>query len=608
MVQDQRARFQQLITQLSGRVKKQPQSAIDEIEKLLIKVGQEPNLLHLAGLAHCNLGQHAQGIDYLLRSLQSHAEQPEVHNNLGNNFKVLGELDKAEQHYRAAIELNQQFVEAWKNLGLLLLSQQRYEEARQCLKAGLALRPEDCSLLTSMGNVHRLEEDFERAMALYENALALNPNYVTALNNLGLCYKLTEKPARAADYFDRAGKLAPNIAEIAFNHGNAVFEMGDYPRAEALYLSAIGKNPAYILAHETLSELYWQLGQDFRIRESYDSVLAQHPDSPQLRYSLIQVLRNCGLYGKAREEVEAAVRFGSSARLLHLSGQLHASQEDYVQAQACFEQALEEGFDLVIAQDLTRLHIIEGEYDKALEILKQAQLAKPDDQLNWALVGQCWRLQGDPRYQWLIDYDRDVRVFTLATPEGYASLDEFLSELCAVLLKMHTTKLAPSRQTLVNGTQTPGRLLHKPHPVIAKYKWALEQAVTKYIEAMPDDDKHPLFSRKSKTFEFSGSWSVKLTEGGFHVNHVHPAGWISSACYIHLPQSMGSAEDNEGCIKFGESPMHLGEREGVEKIVRPLAGQLALFPSYLWHGTYDVHCAEGDFRLTAPFDVVPIAG
>jgi len=124
---------------------------------------------------------------------------------------------------------------------------------------------------------------------------------------------------------------------------------------------------------------------------------------------------------------------------------------------------------------------------------------------------------------------------------------------------------------------------------------------------MPEDDSHPLFSRKAKSFRFSGSWSVKLVSGGFHVNHVHPEGWISSACYIYLPESMKSSDSNEGCIKFGESPLNLGEREGIERIVRPQAGQMALFPSYCWHGTFDVHCGEDDFRLTAPLDVVPVA-
>ena len=50
----------------------------------------------------------------------------------------------------------------------------------------------------------------------------------------------------------------------------------------------------------------------------------------------------------------------------------------------------------------------------------------------------------------------------------------------------------------------------------------------------------------------------------------------------------------------------LGEREVVERVIRPAAGQLVVvFPSYTWHGTYAFEGDTADFRLTAPFDVVP---
>jgi hypothetical protein len=39
--------------------------------------------------------------------------------------------------------------------------------------------------------------------------------------------------------------------------------------------------------------------------------------------------------------------------------------------------------------------------------------------------------------------------------------------------------------------------------------------------------------------------------------------------------------------------------------VQPRPGRLVLFPSYLWHGTTPLECAEP--RLTIAFDAVPRA-
>ena len=606
MATDPRERFQQILVQLSALVRSDPRAALGQIQKVMTQVGPEPNLLHLAGLAHGRVGEPTRAVELMQQSLKLHPPQPEVHNNLGKALERAQQLEEAEYHYRQALSLRENFVQAQHNLGLLLLSQQRFDEAEAELLHALAGASRKVSLLTSMGNLYRKQEHYDQAIDYYLQALAEDGNYVNALHNLGLSYKLTERPQQAIEYYQRAQRLAPNLAEIDLNYGNAEFELGHYQQAERCYLNAIAKEPASVLAHETLAELLWQLDQKDRLTESYDRVLRDQPALMPLHLSRIKLLLNCEQFDAAREALMVASRHGQGAALQHLSGQLYATLLHYDEAQLALEAALAHGFDQEIAHDLARLYIIREDYAAAITLLERSLEHDRDHQLTWALISLCWRLTDDARYHWLIDYQRDVRVFTLPVPPGYASLQEFLPQLRDVLLSMHTTQTAPTRQTLVGGTQTPGRLLHKQHPVIQSYKWALEQAVADYIAAMPEDSSHPLFRRKSSQFEFSGSWSVKLVEGGFHVNHVHSQGWISSACYIHLPESMKEIRGNEGCIKFGESALQLEGREVIERVIRPEAGQLALFPSYAWHGTFDIHCDETDYRLTAPFDVIPV--
>src|SRR5690606_15878519 len=104
-------------------------------------------------------------------------------------------------------------------------------------------------------------------------------------------------------------------------------------------------------------------------------------------------------------------------------------------------------------------------------------------------------------------------------------------------------------------------------------------------------------------FRFSGSWSVRLRRDGFHLNHVHSEGWISSCYYVGLPTVIADETRKEGWIKFGETGFDLGEREMIERMVRPEVGKLILFPSYLYHGT--VPFVDESPRTTVAFDVVP---
>jgi hypothetical protein len=96
---------------------------------------------------------------------------------------------------------------------------------------------------------------------------------------------------------------------------------------------------------------------------------------------------------------------------------------------------------------------------------------------------------------------------------------------------------------------------------------------------------------------FVGSWSVRLTQGGFHEPHIHNEGWLSSAFYVSLPQSAGS---RAGWLTIGEPQSVLGLDMQPRRVVEPRRGRLILFPSYLWHGTIPALPGE---RLTIAFDV-----
>jgi hypothetical protein len=96
---------------------------------------------------------------------------------------------------------------------------------------------------------------------------------------------------------------------------------------------------------------------------------------------------------------------------------------------------------------------------------------------------------------------------------------------------------------------------------------------------------------------------VLLKPNGFHVNHYHPLGWLSSAFYVEVPNGALDSADREGWIKFGEPPWLTVPPMPPEHYIRPQPGKLVLFPSYMWHGTVPFTTAES--RMSIAFDIVP---
>ena len=156
---------------------------------------------------------------------------------------------------------------------------------------------------------------------------------------------------------------------------------------------------------------------------------------------------------------------------------------------------------------------------------------------------------------------------------------------------------------MVFGTQTLDDLLSRREPFIEQLRDALYEQLLTVVAALPDDVKHPLLSRKAGDIGFSDSWSVLLREQGFHKNHFHSAGWLSSAFYLAVPDAVNAGQ-REGWIKFGEPGFNAREPLAAEHWVKPEEGALVVFPSYMWHGT--VPLATAKERMTVGYDVLPL--
>jgi hypothetical protein len=194
-----------------------------------------------------------------------------------------------------------------------------------------------------------------------------------------------------------------------------------------------------------------------------------------------------------------------------------------------------------------------------------------------------------------------VKSFALRPAAPFADIGEFNAAFARALAPLHHAAQHPLEQSLRGGSQTE-RHLPRDHPVIAAFFAMLDAPIREYVNALGDaDPSHPLERRKRENYRISGSWSVQLRSQGFHLDHVHPRGWLSSAYYVALPD-VSDLETRAGWLKFGDPGMRIAG-VGPEHFVKPVAGMLVLFPSYMWHGT--VPFADGAARLTAAFDVLP---
>jgi len=371
-------------------------------------------------------------------------------------------------------------------------------------------------------------------------------------------------------------------------------DLGRYDAAVAQYREVIEAKPDMIDAHETLAKLLPQIGRSVEALDGYRAALAVAPDRGMLWVSALGMAKALGNHDQLLEWCDAVeARFGPDTLVTTLRAQAWSATGRDAEALDLIDRAL--------AADPrhgplhnTRAHVAIrlGEAELAKQAAMAAAQLSPEDQTAWALLSVALRLQGDPRETWLADYERHVRTIDL---DG---LD--LRAVAACLTALHTTQHHPAEQSLRGGTQTRGNLFDRIEPEVIALRASIERAIAATLAELGHDPKHPFLRRNAGRFAFAGSWSVRLRSEGFHISHIHPAGWLSSACYISLPREVGHGD--AGALAFGVPDGELGLDLPPRRVVHPREGQLVLFPSYMWHGTLPFESEAA--RLTVAFDAV----
>lgn len=481
------------------------------------------------------------------------------------------------------------------------MAAQDFAGAERIARASIAQAP-DAPAYELLANALRAQERLEGALAAADSAVGLDGGSNSAQHTRAFILSRLGRFSEALSLYDQL--IARGVAQptVWLNRSVALLGLTRDAEAEAALIDGVRRWPQDQGLQNMLASLRWMRGGGDAFARDYEAAVRREPDSLWLRIGYADLLRRADLHARAEEVLrEGLQRMPANGPLQGALGVLLDEMDRTGEGLPLLRAAVADAPNVLsvrgnLINGLLRL----GRGDEALREIMPLRAVQP---LNgdWVCYeAMAYRQMGDARYHELCDYELMVQPFDLDAPAGFASIADFNAALRGSLNRLHVLETHPLDQSLRHGSQTTRSLLTIDDPIIKQYLRALEEPIRAYIATMKKPG-HPWSGRKSDTFKFSGCWSVKLKANGYHVNHIHPEGWISSAYYVSLPEAAKSGETQEGWIKFGEPRWPLPHC-GVEKVVQPQEGRLVLFPSYMWHGTIPFSAGE---RITAPFDVVP---
>lgn len=458
------------------------------------------------------------------------------------------------------------------------------------VERALAAAPGDYRLWHVKGLIHRAQEARELALPALRRAAELAPSEPLVAH--GYARTLLEAGLPSVEAFAAAMKLSPGAPDVLSGMIASLIAEGRIAEAVQGLEQVLARSPLWVDGHLLLASVRWSEGEREGFARSFDQALAIHPGSIELRREQLGALIEAEQFDDALARIaDGRQRYGDQPLFVTSEAIVRSETGDVEAADRLFEQVL----PLELASfDVRRVRhwLRTGRVQQAAELIDR-WLDTPEQEMFWPYAATAWRMTGDPRWQWLEGDDRFVGVYDIA--------DRLppLETLAGTLRGLHKARGQPFSQSVRGGTQTDGHLFQRVEPEIVALREAIRATVLEHAAQLPPvDSTHPLLRHRPKEIAFSGAWSVRLDAGGSHANHIHAMGWLSSALYVVLPPDLGRGK--AGWLTLGEPQAQLQLDLPPHRTVEPKPGRLALFPSWMWHGTRPF--GEGE-RMTVAFDV-----
>ncbi|HEY1185777.1 MAG TPA: tetratricopeptide repeat protein, partial [Bryobacteraceae bacterium] len=152
--------------------------------KVLQAAPDQPQALHLLGMAALRDGHPGEAMELLRRAVRSDPHFATASNDLGNLLALDGMLAEAAASYRRAITEAPDFAEAHNNLGNLLQMTGALEEAVARYRTAVGLRPGYAEAFRNLGSALRRLGRPDEAVTALRTAIEIGPRFTAAISQL----------------------------------------------------------------------------------------------------------------------------------------------------------------------------------------------------------------------------------------------------------------------------------------------------------------------------------------------------------------------------------------------------------------------------------------
>lgn len=221
--------------------------------------------------------------------------------NRGLVYNELGDYEKSISDYNKAIEIDSKCALAFNNRGYTRFKQKDYQGALEDYNKAILLNPkfqmalDNKALLfqtvcikddkdfnekyyLSLGIADVNEGNFPEAISSLDEALTLNPNSEVAYFYKAICFHSLNRTAEAYENYTKAIKLNKNMVDAYFNRGQLLFKTNPKQALDD-FVSAVALDSKFIDAYYSIAAIQKNLGQYKEAIKNLDKIIELEPQA-----------------------------------------------------------------------------------------------------------------------------------------------------------------------------------------------------------------------------------------------------------------------------------------------------------------------------------------
>lgn len=194
--------------------------------------------LHAWGLAEFKRARYAEALALFERALATDRSDPYLHNNCGEAHRLLGDLDRAFECYRAAVLIDNSEAVPHINLGIVMQARGKTAEAEHFFRNAVQRAPEMARPYVELAELYREQGEAFKALRCYEQGVSLAPEFIAWQTRFATLLAEQGDTQQALAVLRRATQAPQADAQAWHERALLEFELCHEAAAEAAYRAA----------------------------------------------------------------------------------------------------------------------------------------------------------------------------------------------------------------------------------------------------------------------------------------------------------------------------------------------------------------------------------